>query len=175
MEKLFFDNWESIFRTIIITLLTYVSLIFFLRTSGKRTLSQMNAFDMIVTFALGSTLATVMLNKDVALAEGLLALVLLILLQYGISFLSVRYKFINRLVKSEPTLLVHQGKMLKKSMLRERINEDEIMAFLRQKGKSSLQEVVAIVLETDGSLSLVSGKELSDELALRNVKGMNET
>ncbi|MBD0377567.1 MAG: DUF421 domain-containing protein, partial [Flavisolibacter sp.] len=72
MKNIFFDSWESIIRTIIITVLAYALLIFLLRTSGKRTLSKMNAFDFIVTVALGSTLATVMLNKNVALIDGVL-------------------------------------------------------------------------------------------------------
>lgn len=70
MSKLFFDSWESIFRTIVITVLAYFSLIRLLRISGKRTLSKMKAFDFVVTVALGSTPATVLLNKLVALADG---------------------------------------------------------------------------------------------------------
>lgn len=73
MKNIFFDSWESIFRTVVITILAYVLLILLLRVSGKRTLSKMNAFDFIVTIALGSTLATVMLNKNVALIDGVLA------------------------------------------------------------------------------------------------------
>ena len=69
MSKLFFDSWESIIRTSVITILAYILMIFFLRISGKRTLSKMNAFDLIVTIALGSTLATVSLSKNVALAD----------------------------------------------------------------------------------------------------------
>ena len=74
MEKIFFDNWESVSRTLIIGVIAYVALIFMLRISGKRTLSQMKEFDFIVTVALGSTLATVLLSKDVTLASGTLAM-----------------------------------------------------------------------------------------------------
>ncbi len=69
MKNIFFNSWESIYRTAIITVLAYVLLILLLRASGKRTLSKMNAFDLIVTIALGSNLATVMLSKDVALID----------------------------------------------------------------------------------------------------------
>lgn len=82
MDKVFFDSWESILRTLIISVLAYGSLVVILRISGKRTLSKMNAYDLIVTVALGSTLATVLLNKDVALADGVLTFILLISLQY---------------------------------------------------------------------------------------------
>ncbi len=155
MEKIFFDTWESIARTTIITLLAYLILIYLLRISGKRTLSKMNAFDFIVTIALGSTLASVLLNKDVALADGILAFMLLIGLQYAISALAVRSKKISNIVKATPTLLVYKGRELKQAMRKERINEDELYAVVREKGLSSVKEVDAVVLETDGSLTLI--------------------
>ena len=84
-------------------------LLLLLRVSGKRTLTKMNAFDLVVTVALGSTLTTVLLTKSVALAEGLTAFVLLIFLQFVLTWLFVRSQAASRLVKSEPTLLVYQG------------------------------------------------------------------
>ena len=68
MENVMFDGWTSVLRTFILGGLAYVTLIVMLRTSGKRTLSKMNAFDFIVTVALGSTLATTLLSKDASLA-----------------------------------------------------------------------------------------------------------
>ena len=62
----------------------------------------MNAFDLVVTVALDSTLATVLLSSNVALAEGLLAFALLISLQFGVTWLSVRSSTFRRLVKNEP-------------------------------------------------------------------------
>jgi len=77
--------------------LAYVALVVFLRVSGKRTLSKMNAFDLVVTVALGSTLATVLLSKDVALAEGVLAFALLISLQFVVTWSSVRARWVRQL------------------------------------------------------------------------------
>ena len=96
--------------------LAYVALVLLLRISGKRTLTKLNAFDLVVTVALGSTLATVLLSKSVALAEGVLALALLICLQYAITWLSVRSPRFQALVKAEPTLLVHRGRFLDGAM-----------------------------------------------------------
>lgn len=155
MNKIFFDSWDSILRTLVITILAYVVLIFLLRISGKRTLSKMNAFDFIVTIALGSTLATVLLNKSVSLADGVLALSLLIGLQFLITFFSVRSKRVSKLVKSIPTLLVYKGDLLQDAMRKERVNADEIYAILREKGISSIQDVDAVILETDGSLNVI--------------------
>ena len=68
-----FDSWGALGRIILVGALAYFALVLILRASGKRTLSKLNAFDLVVTVALGSTLATVLLSKDVALAEGVVA------------------------------------------------------------------------------------------------------
>lgn len=174
MKNIFFDSWESIVRTAVITLLAYVVLIFFLRVSGKRTLSKMNAFDFIVTVALGSTLATVMLSKDVALADGALAFFLLIALQYCITWLSVRNGKINNLVKSTPALLVYKGRMIKQVMRKERIDEDEIFAIIRKSGLSAIEDADAIILETDGSLTVIEELRSLDDKAMANVSVAHE-
>jgi uncharacterized membrane protein YcaP (DUF421 family) len=76
----------------------YAFLIFALRAPGKRALSKMNAFDLVVTVALGSTLAMVLLSKDVTLAEGALALALLIGLQFAVTWSSVRARWVQQIV-----------------------------------------------------------------------------
>lgn len=126
MDKFFFASTESLVRTLIITLLAYVVMVFFLRISGKRTLSKMNAFDFIVTIALGSSLATVALNKNVPLADGASVFFILIFLQYIITWLSVRIKKIKKLITSQPSLLLYKGEILTGNMKRERITTDEI-------------------------------------------------
>ena len=68
MEAIFFNGWSVLGRTLLIGVLAYVSLVFMLRVSGKRTLAKMNAFDLVVTVAIGSTLATIVLSRSVALA-----------------------------------------------------------------------------------------------------------
>ena len=107
---MFFDNWLGVLRVLVVGVVAYAALVLLLRVSGKRTLAKLNAFDLIVTVALGSTLATVVLSKSVALAEGLAAFILLVGMQYLVAWLSVRSPRFSDLVKSEPTLLLHQGR-----------------------------------------------------------------
>lgn len=171
MEQLFFTSWTSLFRTLIIGLLAYAGLITMLRVSGKRTLSKMNAFDLVVTVALGSTLATVLLNKGVVLADGLLAFGLLISLQFVITWLSVRFKVVSQLVKSEPTLLVYNGHCLPDAMRAERITHGEILTSLRERGIASLAETAAVVLENDGTLNALPKASAASDSAMGNVPG----
>ena len=70
---MFFDSWTGLLRVLVVGGVRHSALILFLRLSGKRTLAKLNAFDLVVTVALGSTLSSVILSKSVALLEGLLA------------------------------------------------------------------------------------------------------
>jgi len=171
METIIFGGWESLLRTLIIGVLAYVSLIVFLRISGKRTLSKMNAFDLIVTVALGSTLATVLLSKDVALAEGALAFALLIGLQFVVTWSSVRSRRVRQWVTGEPVILLHRGEFLPTAMRRARVTKDELRAAVRSAGSASLCDVEAVVLETDGSFSVVGQREDSGRSSLEGVRG----
>ncbi len=151
-----FAGWQPIGRVLIVGALAYIGLVMLLRISGKRTLSKMNAFDLVVTVALGSTFATILLSKETALIEGMVALGLLISLQFVVSWSSVRAKWFSRIVKSEPALLLHRGEFLDGALHRERVTREEVLAAMRNSGAATLDEVSAVVLETDGSLSVVS-------------------
>lgn len=155
MDKIFFSDWQSLIRIVIISVFAYIALLVILRISGKRTLSKMNAYDLIVTVAIGSTLSSVIITKNVTLSEGILAFALLVLWQYVVTYLSVRNKEICNLVKSSPTLLVFKGELLEMNMKKERITPDEIYEALRKKGAASLKEADAVVLETDGNISVL--------------------
>lgn len=152
---MFFDSWTGLGRVLLVGTFAYVALVAILRISGKRTLTKLNAFDLVVTVALGSTLATVLLSKDVALAEGILAMALLVFLQFTITWLSVRSSRLRGLVKSEPTLIMHQGEFLDGTMRAQRITRDEVMAALRSEGVMDACQAMAVVLETDGTMTVI--------------------
>src|SRR5688572_2866710 len=109
---MFFDDWTGLIRVAVVGLLAYVGLVVLLRVSGKRTLSKLNAFDLVVTVALGSVLANVILNESTPLAEGVLGFAVLIGAQHLIAFLSVRSGRVRGLVKAEPALLLYRGEFL---------------------------------------------------------------
>jgi uncharacterized membrane protein YcaP (DUF421 family) len=152
---MFFDDWHGLVRVIVVGSAAYVALVVMLRTTGKRTLSKMNAFDLVVTVSLGSTLATVLLSADVALVEGVLALALLCCLQLTVAWWSARSRGFRRFVKAEPSLLLFRGRLLEDALLAERVAPEEVMAAVRASGHASFEQVDAVVLETDGSFSVV--------------------
>jgi len=168
---MFFDNWGELGRVFVVGILGYLSAIVLLRISGKRTLSKLNTFDFLVTVALGSTLASIILNKDVALTEGIAAFCVLILGQFVITYLSVHSSTFQHLIKSDPTLIYHKRHFLKQAMQRERVTEEEVLAIIRENGHLSLEGVTAVVLETDGSFSVLGTEDHPhDTSSLANVQ-----
>lgn len=153
---MFFDSWESILRAFIITILGYTALVVAIRISGKRTLSKMNAFDFIVTIALGSCLAATSLNKNIALAEGVVVYSTLIGLQFIITWLSVRVRKVKEIVGGQPVLLLYKGQLLNDVIKKQRITIEEIYASCRKQGITSLNEVDVIVLEATGDITVIS-------------------
>lgn len=174
MKNIFFDSWESVGRIIIISILAYGSLVVMLRVSGKRTLSKMNAFDFVVTVALGSTLATVILSKDVTFLDGALAFFMLIFLQFCITWLSVRYKGVKQVITSDPTLLLYKGEVIQQALKKERITMEEIYVAVRKNGLTDLGQIHAIVLETTGTLSILSDQPDGDAEALSDIKNLSK-
>lgn len=169
MENAFFDSWETLLRTLTVGVLSYVVMVVFLRMSGKRTLSKMNAFDFVVTVALGSTLATMLLNRNVALAEGALAIALLVGLQFLVTWSAVRVGWVKKFVTGEPEMVLHRGLFLDGPMKRTRVTQEEVRAAVRSSGIADLADVEAVVLETDGSFSVIRGDGVRSGSSLADV------
>lgn len=153
--SVFFDGLAGLLRVVVVGTAAYVALLILLKLSGKRTLAKLNAFDFVVTIALGSTLSTVLLSKDVALAEGVVAMALLVTLQFSVAWLVSRSARIERLVKSEPTLLYRDGFLIH-AMHRARVSEGELRQAARSQGHADLDDVTAMVLESDGTISALA-------------------
>jgi uncharacterized membrane protein YcaP (DUF421 family) len=166
MVNFFFDEWEPIARILVVGTLAYVALILLLRASGKRTLAQMNSFDFVITVAIGATFGRVLTARSVPLAEAVTAFALLISLQFFVSSLQTRSRAFAALVTAQPTLLYHRGELHRSALRRVRLTEDEVRAAVRQHGAGSLADVAAVVMESDGTLSVIKSAELADGDAL---------
>lgn len=168
---MWFDSWSEIARVLLIGTAAYLSLLVLLRVSGKRTLAKLNAFDWVVSVALGSTLATILLNTDVAWSEGVTALALLAALQFAVAWTTTKLPGGRSVVTARPTLLLLDGAPLTESLARQRITMSELRQAVRATGTGDLTEVAAVVLETDGSLSVIPAGKAGDRSALEGVPG----
>lgn len=148
-------GWGPLVRILVVGVPMYVTLVVFLRISGSRTLSTMNAFDFVVTVAIGSAFGRALTTKDVALAEAVLAFGLLVALQYAVTWIQVRWPAFGRVVTNPPSLLYFRGEVLDDPMRRQRVSEAELRTAVRKNDHGSLADVEAIVLESSGELSVI--------------------
>ncbi len=161
-----FDSTSDLLRILVVAPLAYLWLVALLRLSGKRTLAQLNAFDFIVTVALGSTVASVILTSSVSWSEGALALGLLVAFQLVVAWVSVRVGWVRRSVTSTPSVLLLDGTVDHVALRRERISESSLRQAVRSSGSGGLERVAAVVLEPDGTLSVIPAGDLGSGSAM---------
>ena len=171
---MFFNDWQTLGETLVLAALAYIGVVLFLRLSGKRTLSQMDAFDLVVTVAVGSILATVILDEKVVLVQGLAAVLALVVLQVIAAWLAVKSDTMQKIIKAEPQLLFYKGKYCEETLKKNRILKEEILHSARSSSISSMDEVDVAILEPDGSVSLVEKVDTSRQSTLSGVKGIQE-
>ncbi|WP_294281000.1 YetF domain-containing protein [uncultured Chryseobacterium sp.] len=154
MRYVFFENWTHVWHMDLMTFISFMALFILIRISGKRTLAKFNAFDFIVTVALGSVLAYMMLAK-ITFTEGLLVLLLIIGLQYLFARLSRASDTMDQVLNASPRLLLYKGHYLEDSMKKEAITKNEIFAVIRKEGLAKIKYVLAVVIEPDGEISVI--------------------
>lgn len=170
VPEVWFESWGRVGALALALVVAYGWLVVVLRASGKRTLAKLSALDFVVTIALGSTLSAVVVSRDIPLVEGMLALLGLVALQYGAARSTRQWEWFDRLVKSHPTALLVHGRLREDAMARNRVRADEVAAAVRKDGFASLGDVACVVLETDGTFSVLD--RLGDGTALDGVEGI---
>ena len=152
---LIYDGLAGVGRAAGSAVLMYAAVIAMIRISGKRTTSQLNNFDWVVTVAMGSIVASPILLDNVTIVESLTGLVVLMGLQMAVTRLSVTHDGFESLVKPSPTLIAYEGALMSDAMRRERISRAEVMAAVRGAGLASLSDAGAVILESDANLSVL--------------------
>lgn len=108
-NEIFFIDFNSFFRIFLSALLLYLTIIIFIRISGKRTSSKMNNFDWIIVVATGSLIASGIMTKDASILDVVLSIGLLLGFQYILTWSIIPSERIADLVKATPRLLVYPG------------------------------------------------------------------
>ena len=167
----FYGGWEPVARVLVVGAMAYVALVCLVRISGKRTLAQMNAFDFIVTVALGASFGRILTARSVALVEAVAAFALLVSLQYAVSWFQTKSPTLAHAVTSPPTMLFYRGRFLEEAIQRERLTQAELRTALREYGVGSFGEAEAIVLESDGKAAVIRASQAGDGSAVEGLAG----
>lgn len=146
----------STFLDIILrTVLVYLVVLVGLRLSGKREIGQMTVFDLVVLLLISNAVQNAMVGTDTSLSGGILAAAVLLVLNALIARLRLSSPLLRRWVEGTPTLLVLHGEVIRQHMRREGIDDESLLAALREHGVAEVSAVEMAVLEIDGSISVV--------------------
>lgn len=170
-----FDGWPAFVRVAVCAPLVYFTAIAAVRVSGKRATSQMNNFDWIVTVAMGSIVGSGVILSTVAVGPALLAVGILLVLQYLVTNAVSRWPWAQRAAQASPTILVYRGAFRDAALRSERVSRQEVMAAIRRSGLHGPEAAEAVVLETDASISVIPASEDDVEfVCLEGVGGIEE-
>ena len=139
----------------------YLVVLIGVRLSGKREVGQMTPFDLTLLLLISNAVQNAMTGPDTSVVGGVTAAATLLILNYLVAELSGGNRRFRKLVEGQPTLLIHDGKVISSHMSKEHVSMDELQRSLREHGIASYHDVALAVLEVDGSISCLKYEEIS--------------
>lgn len=134
----------------------YAFIIFLMRVMGRRELSSMTPFDLVLLIILGDAIQQGLTQDDYSVTGAVLAVATMATLQVLTSYLSFRSARARKVLEGEPIVLVDHGEVVQKNLKRERITEDEVAEEMRQQQIASLEKIDWAILESNGSMSFIT-------------------
>lgn len=147
---------HPIFEIVVRTVAVYVFMILAIRLFGKKELSQLSVVDLVFILLISNSVQNAMVGENASLQGGLIAAASLFLVNFALKQLLYRSSSFSRLLQGEPVMLVHHGVVLTENMKKEKIPMAELEAAIREHGVDNVIHVDLAVLETDGSISILS-------------------
>ena len=174
MNAWWFNSWENILQAMATAAAGFAVLFALGRLYGKRATSRMNNFDWFVTVAIGAIFASTVIRADVAFFEGVGAIVVLLSLQFAITFATSHWNWARKIFIAKPKLLYRDGEFIEDALQSERVSRQEVVSAVRGQGLGSLKEAHAVVLESNSVLSIVKPGDNDDFEAVGDVQGYDD-
>ncbi|TVZ09972.1 uncharacterized protein DUF421 [Cellulophaga sp. RHA_52] len=155
MENWLFASGEIIGKVILSILAIFTIVIVITRISGLRTFAKMSSFDFASTIAIGSILASIVLNSSQSITKGAIALGGIILFQSVFSYCKRNFEWFNNLFTNKPMLLMDKGEFILNNLRKTNVDAKDVYAKLREANVKDKSEVLAVILESTGDISVL--------------------
>ena len=143
------------FELIVRAVVVYAFLVVLIRITGRRQVGMMSPTDFILLLILSNAVQNSMTGGDNSLGAGLVLATVLIALNYAMSWLARRSKLIEQLLVGRPVFIVRDGRLDEHVLAKEKVTHHELMAALRASGCPNIEAARHVILETNGSISVV--------------------
>ena len=147
--------WHFVLRACAI----YVLVMVLVRVSGKRAVGQFTPFDLVLLILIGNAVQNGINGGDNSLTGAAIMATTLIALNYGVAFVTSRYRKVEKFVEGEPVVLARDGRVFERVLRRELVSRSDFDEALRMNGVEDVSEVELALLETNGSISVVKKRD----------------
>lgn len=165
---------QPIIRIIIVGFTAYIAIVLILKISGKRTLASMSGFDFVIAVTIGAVFGRTLTTKDLSISEAVTAFVLLAVLQFIFAYFDGKSDVFKRIFNTKPTLLYYNGEFIQKNLHKERLDESKVIGAARKKGFGSMDDVAAVILEIDATLSVIGKSREGESSTFKDLLEKNE-
>ncbi|XID93634.1 DUF421 domain-containing protein [Paenibacillaceae bacterium WGS1546] len=159
--------------TLLRTIFMYLFIFLIMRIMGKREIGKLSVFDLVISIMIAEIAVIVIESTDKALLSAVAPILLLVLIQIGIAFLSLKSRKARLLIDGEPSVLIRNGHLNRTEMFRQRYNLDDLLIQLRENQVANIEDVELAVLESSGKLSVIT-KERGESEPGREGSGKSE-
>lgn len=165
-EKWFAIEWQQVLGISLSALGLYLGLILFTRLMGLRSFSKLSSYDFAMTVAIGSILASTILSDSPSLAQGLVAVAVLFLIQGTISVIRRKSKPLKSLIDNQAIILIAHGEYFCDNLKEANLTKIDVKEVLRRNGLKAKSEVFAVIMETTGDMSVIKQDNTAPDWSL---------
>jgi uncharacterized membrane protein YcaP (DUF421 family) len=150
------------------TLTVYAIVLIGVRLSGKREVGQMTPFDLTLLLLLSNAVQNAMTGPDTSVIGGATAAITLLLVNRVVTELASHNRKIRKVLRGDPAVLIHNGRVMERTMAREHVGMDDLEEGLREHGIATVEEVALAVLEVDGNISFLKYDDVDANQKVRH-------
>ncbi|MBS1716414.1 MAG: DUF421 domain-containing protein [Armatimonadetes bacterium] len=161
---------EPLLRAALSTTGIFLLLLVGLRTLGRRQSAQLSALDLLIILLLGSAVETSLIgvrttegiglkDPNVSLSVGLVSALTLMLVDYLLGRISIRFPNIKRMISGDPLILLRNGEPVEENLYRAGMTHDDLQEAIRRQGFDDFKEARYVVMETSGELDVVAAEK----------------
>ncbi|MFY0683572.1 MAG: DUF421 domain-containing protein [Balneola sp.] len=145
---------DPLIETLAGCLASFLLIIVVTRIIGLRSFAKFTTYDFAFTIAVGSIISSI-LTSSTSLVHGFIAIFGLLFLTLIFSVLQKKYSIINKIISNKPVLLMDGNQILYENLKTARVHEEQLIAKLREANVLNFNQVLAVVLESTGDISVL--------------------
>lgn len=168
-KKNFFEQYKDMFTLFVRAVLVYTIVLIVFRLMGKRQLGQMQPFELVLTLIIADLATIPMAESSVPILHGVIPLLTLVTVHYFLTIITKKSDVLNRFISGKPIIVINPKGVDYNAIKSLNISVDDLFEAIRGNGFFSLDEIQYAIVETNGTINVLSKNDFSP-VTLGNLK-----